>query len=106
MKKFSLFLLMIILFISCREDKTIDEPISNPYGVILENCTSGQLYVKSSQLVMGMPEILPGKSTSPIYGNRPTATITYFGDGTHYKTIEKDIILEKDQIIHVRLTYP
>lgn len=106
MKKAILIISLIILLVSCKEELEIEGHPENQYGVIFENYTNGQLYIQSHQLVMGMPEIYPGESTDPIYGNTPNVSITYFGEGTHFQKIEKEIILTKDKISTIRLEYP
>lgn len=106
MKQLLPILFALLMLTSCREDKVIDEPISNPYGVVFINDTNGQIYVSSDQLVMGMCDIEPGKQSEPIYGSRADVTVTYFGEGTYFKKIEKSYILEKDKTMAISLTYP
>lgn len=97
---------MVLSMVSCKESHVIDEPPVNQYGVVFENGTRGQLYIQSNQLVMGMPEILPGETSNPIYGSTPNVSITYYGEGTHFNKVQKDIILNKDKISKVILDYP
>lgn len=106
MKQLLSILFALLILTSCREDKVFDEPVSNPYGVVFTNDTNGQIYVSSDQLVMGMCDIEPGKHSDAIYGSRANVTVTYFGEGTYFKKIEKSYILEKDKTIAVSLTYP
>lgn len=106
MKKFVLCLVLVLSVISCKENVVIDEPPVNLYGVVFENGTNGQLFIQSNQLVMGMPEILPGETSKPIYGNTPNVSIIYYGEGTHFNKVQKDIILNKDEISKIILDYP
>ena len=106
MNRIALFLSFLILLVSCREDIVIDEQPLNPYGVVFENGTKGQLYIQSKQLVMGMPEVLPGETSVPVYGDIPKVSITYFGEGTYFKKIQMDIVLTKDEISKIVLVYP
>lgn len=106
MKKFALYLVMMLFIVSCKEDVVIDEPPANPYGVVFENGTNGQLFIQSRQLVMGSLEILPGETSKPVYGNVPNVSITYYGEGTHFKKIKKDIVLTKDNTSRIVLDYP
>lgn len=106
MKKIIVCLVLGLFMISCKENVVIDEPPVNLYGVIFENGTNGQLFIQSKQLVMGMPEILPGETSNPIYGNTPNVSITYYGEGTHFNKVQKSIVLNKDEISKVILDYP
>lgn len=106
MKKIAILLSLTILLVSCREDIRVDDIPENPYGVIFENATNGQLFILSKQLIMGMPEILPGETSNPIYGNTPNVSITYYGEGTHFQKVQKDILLNKNKISKVILDYP
>lgn len=106
MNKIALFLSFLILLVSCREDIVIDEPPHNPYGVVFENGTKGQLFIHSKQLVMGSLEVLPGETSVPVYGDTPKVSITYYGEGTHFKKNQMDIVLTKDEISKIVLVYP
>lgn len=106
MKKIIPILFSLLILSSCRDNKVVDEPAYNPYGVVLVNNTNGQIYVESSQLVMGMPELESGASTAPIYSPTANVTVEYFGEGTYFKKMEKSFTLEKDKTITISLTYP
>ena len=99
MKKIVLLLPLIVLLTSCRTDVYINAEPDNTYGVIFKNDTDGLIYIHCKQLVIG-------ESSEPIYGSTPRVTVNYFGDGTYFKDISKDIVLEKNKVVSVTLTYP
>ena len=106
MKKIVLLLPLIVLLTSCRTDVYINAEPDNTYGVIFKNDTDGLIYIHCKQLVIGSQKLQSGESSEPIYGPTPRVTVNYFGDGTYFKDISKDIVLEKNKVVSVTLTYP
>ena len=106
MKKIVLLLPLIVLLTSCRTDVYINAEPDNTYGVIFKNDTDGLIYIHCKQLVIGSPKLQSGESSEPIYGPTPKVTVNYFGEGTYFKEISEDIVLERNKVVSVTLTYP
>ena len=114
MKNVLFILISLFIFASC----TNDEPSSpkddekeflakNPYSVIFENNTDGDLFLKCDGLASKQfPTLKKGTISDKYHGPNPEITVEYTGEGTHYTTIKKKISLSKEETVAVPLTYP
>ena len=111
-----LFLILISLFVlgSCSkgdtwtpEDDIEDFLTKNPYGVVFENATEGDLYLKCTGLAATtFPVLKQGKESDTFRGPQSEITVEYTGEGTHYTTMKKNITLAKEKVSRIVLTYP
>ena len=114
MKHIILILLSVFLLTACGEDNSwspeddIKEFLAaNPYGVVFENGTKGDLLITPTGLASDHIIIVhPGEISDICRGSKPDITIKYSGDGTYWTQKIRSITLEKDKIIHVTITYP
>lgn len=114
MKNILFILISLFIFTSCAKDEPWspkdDEKeflVQNPYSVVFENKTEGDLYIKCEGLASKMfPTLKKGTVSDKYHGPNPDITVEYTGDGTHYTTIKKKIPLSKEKTVTVPLTYP
>ena len=114
MKKILFILLSLLIFTSCTNDEPTtpneDEKeflAKNPYSVIFENKTDGDLYLKCEGLASSnFPTLKKGEISDTYRGTKPNITVEYTGEGTHFTTIKKSIALSKEKTVSVALTYP
>lgn len=114
MKQLLVILISFSIFISCSKDKAwspaddIEDFLNaNPYSVIFENNTDGDLYLQCDDLASKQFPILKQGAVSETYhGPKSNITVKYTGDGTHFTTIKKQISLSKEKTIRMSLTYP
>lgn len=114
MKNILFILISMFVLVSC----TNDDPSSpqdeekefltkNPYSVIFENNTDGDLFLKCDGLASKQfPTLKKGTFSEKYHGPNPDITIEYTGEGTHYTTIKKKISLSKEKTVNVSLVYP
>lgn len=104
MKKTLLFLLVVVLLVSCREEYTIELHTNRDYGVIIKNCCHDSIYVQCAQLAtLGMPKLASQEEAKPLFTEKATIEVKWFGKGTYYKQKEKTFVLQKDDIITIEL---
>lgn len=118
MRHLFLILLSVFMFSSCGkddswspEDDVKDYLAANPYGVMFENGTDGDLFVKTegkAEYVSGNYLIIihKGEISDTYQFSNPGIIITYSGEGTRWSEHTKYIELEKDKVTHVTITYP
>ena len=89
------------------EDDIKEFEAKNPYCVIFENKTEGDLHLQCTGLTTSTFPTLKQGAVSDIYrGSQSDIAVEYTGEGTHYTTIKKQISLSKEKVSRVALTYP
>lgn len=114
MKNIFLILFSLFIFVSCTKDEPsspIDDEkeflVENPYSVIFENRTDGDLYLKCEGLASNhFPTLKQGAISDKYHGANQEISIEYSGEGTHFSTVKKTISLSKETTVRVYLTYP
>ena len=114
MKHLLLIFVSMLLLSSCGkddpwnpEDDKNDFLGVNPYGVVFENATDGDLYITSEGLFTQNVIILrQGDISDEYHSSKSYITISYSGEGTYWTKKTKGINLVKDEVIHYTITYP
>ena len=114
MKQIFLILISFFILASCNKDENLspEEDIrefisENPYSVVFENSTDGDLYMKCEGLYStSFPILKQGEESETFRGPQPDITVEYTGEGTHFTTIKKQVTLSKEKVTKVSLTYP
>lgn len=114
MKHILIVIIALMGFCSCGkddawspEDDVIELELANPYRVVFLNDTQGDIFVESEQFYSsGLTHIESGETSNVLHASQPEVTVIYFGEGTHYNKAKVNIILDKNEIKQVVLTYP
>ena len=114
MKNVLFILISLFIFTSCGKDEPwspvddVNEFVTNnPYGIIFENTTAGDLYLKCEGLASSTFPILKQGADSEIFrGSQANISVEYTGEGTHFTPIKRQITLSKEKITRVSLSYP
>ncbi len=113
MKKILFFILSLFVFVSCGKDEPWspnddlkDFLLKNPYGVVFENATCDDLFIKCDKLSANIIVVKSGAISDSYHSSEPGVIIEYSGEGTYWTKKTKYIFLEKDKITNVTLSYP
>lgn len=114
MKQLLVFLISLLVLGSCAkndpwspEDDIMEFEAKNPYCVIFENKTEGDLHLKCTGLATStFPTLKQGCVSDTYRGQQSDIAVEYTGEGTHFTTIKKQLTLSKEKVSRVALTYP
>lgn len=113
MKQLFLALISVLALSACSkedgwtpEDDVKDFLTKNPYGVVFENGTGGDLFITCDDVSENVIIVKEGKQSGVYHSSKSYITISYSGEGTYWTKKTKGIDLVKDEVIHYSITYP